>query len=180
MIRASVRAVIVLIALCAAARAQTTQPSSAVDAVAPYIGEWHINATWAGGNALDARNVFEWGLNKKFIVVKTFVKQEDGKEYQRYEGIYADHEGKLMYYNFRFDGEADVRPMECKGHNVSNSWSVSEKDGSATNLRQSVELIDDNHFRWQVATQQKDGPWQTIMDGTWERVTKTASEARAK
>src|SRR4051794_29993214 len=89
-------------------QAPTTKPS-ALEAVAPYVGgEWRIKATWAGGNALDARATYDWGLAKKFIVAKTFVKTEDGGEYQRYETIFANEDGKLVMYSFTFDGEAHV------------------------------------------------------------------------
>src|SRR3954465_4723342 len=81
--------------LFAADEAPATQPS-AVRHVEPYIGQWHIAAKWSDGNPLDARASYEWGLNKKFAVAKTFVKQPDGSEYQRYETIFGDEDGKLV------------------------------------------------------------------------------------
>src|ERR1700680_2647932 len=59
-------------------------------ALAPFIGEWHVDGKWTGGEKLKARGVYEWGLGKKIIVAKTFV-MDKGKEYQRYESIMAWH-----------------------------------------------------------------------------------------
>src|SRR5437762_741127 len=40
--------------------------------LAPYIGgEWKIKAAWAGGNPLEGREVFDWGIGKKFVTCKT-------------------------------------------------------------------------------------------------------------
>src|ERR1700687_1194632 len=58
------------------------------------LGEWEINARWTSGEELHARNVIDWGISKKFITAKTFVKNPDGTEYQRYDAVFGSHPKK--------------------------------------------------------------------------------------
>src|SRR5260370_12182788 len=82
---------------------------TAKDHLAPlerFIGYWVIDAKWSNGEALQARTTYEWGLGKKIVTAKTFVKK-DGSEYQRYEGIMAWNPKKqcLFQISFAFNGE---------------------------------------------------------------------------
>ena len=50
--------------------------------LAPFVGgEWHLDAKWANGEPLKARETFEWGLGKQFITTRTWVTNKDGTEY---------------------------------------------------------------------------------------------------
>ncbi|HEY7087323.1 MAG TPA: hypothetical protein VH518_04490 [Tepidisphaeraceae bacterium] len=148
--------------------APTTRPS-ALSAVAPFVGgEWRIKATWAGGNPLEARAIYDWGLNKKFVVAKTFVKLPEGGEYQRYETIFGDDKGQLMSYGFTFNGEVHVLPMAVDGRTISDEWTVDGENGSVR-IKQRIELLDDNHFHWQVWSAAAGADWKPMMDGTWVR-----------
>jgi hypothetical protein len=62
-----------------------------------FLGQWVINAHWSNGEELHARTTYEWGIGKKFITAKTFVKNGD-KEYQRYEGVLGWHPKKKSLF----------------------------------------------------------------------------------
>jgi hypothetical protein len=154
-----------------AAAPPTTAPSADADAsaviepIVPYLGgEWRIKATWAGGNALEAREVFEWGVGKKFISCKTFVSQPEGGEYQRYETIFGARDGKLTAWGFVFDGHTDVTEFHVNGKNLSSTKPMAE----GGTLHQSIELVEPNKFHWVVSVE-KDGKNQQVMDGYWIR-----------
>jgi hypothetical protein len=164
--------------LCAGAAVlgQSPQPStkpSALDVFKPYIGQWKINATWSGGSPLEARATYDWGLNKRFVVAKTFVKTPDGREYQRYESIFAEKDGQLLCYGFVYSGDADVRQWNTTGARLWNEWTMDGADGTGK-FRQSVELVD-GHIHWLVE-RQRDGQWEQLMDGKWERMTAAAAK----
>jgi hypothetical protein len=165
---------------CAASWGQPAQPGpatrpSALDVLRPYIGKWQIKATWAGSDAsLDARSTYEWGLNNKFIVAKTFVKLPDGREYQRYESVFAEKDGLVVCHGFTYSGEVDVRTFQREGNKLSTEWTTAGADGMGK-FRQSVELIDNDHIHWLV-WRERDGNWEKVMDGKWERVTASAAK----
>src|SRR5947207_2337234 len=131
------------LAVCAEdAKPQAAAPTSddPLQAIAPYVGgEWKINATWAGGNPLQARAVYEWGVGKKFVNAKTFVTTEKG-EYQRYETIFGVKDGKLTAWGFVFDGHVDVTEFSVDGKKLSGSRAMKTADGGMGTLHQSIEL----------------------------------------
>ena len=142
---------------------------AALAAVAPYIGEWRIKAKWAAGNDLEGREVFTWGVGKKFVHCKTFVNKPDGGgEYQRYETIFGAKDGKLMAWAFTFDGKADLDEFKIDGKRLYTSKPMAAQDGGTGTLHQSIELVDPNKFRWLVSFE-KDGKTQPLMDGMWIR-----------
>ncbi len=160
-----------------AAAPPSTAPSggaadaSVIEPIVPYVGgEWRIKATWAGGDALEAREVFEWGVGKKFISCKTFVSKPDGGEYQRYETIFGAKDGKFTAWGFVFDGHTDVTEFHVDGKKLSSTKPMAE----GGTLHQSIELVDPNKFHWVVEVE-KDGKTERVMDGYWVR---EASAAR--
>lgn len=158
------------------AAAPTTAPSKAdpLQALVPFIGEWKIDTTWKDGNPLKARDVYEWGVGKKFIVAKTFVQKPDGTEYQRYETIFGVQDGKLMAWEFVFDGKTDSMEFQVDGKKLVCAKPMDAPAGKPkVILHQSLELVDANSFRWKVAIEQ-DGKMNELMDGTWVRESSAA------
>jgi hypothetical protein len=138
----------------------------------PFIGEWTLDGHWASGEALKAREKAEWGLNKKFITVSTFVSRNDGSgEYERYRAVYAVKDGKLVLYNFAFDGESSVDEMKVNGKVIDVRRKAKTTDGSEMVIRQQLEFTRADKFRWRVWLD-RDGNSQQIMDGEWVRVGK--------
>jgi hypothetical protein len=150
----------------AAEKSATTQPVDPLLApLAPYVGgEWRLKAAWADGTPLQAREIYDWGVGRKFITCKTWVGKAD-EEYQRYDETFGVQDGKLMSWSFAFDGHVNVGEFKVDGKTLSSSRVLS---GDAGTLHQSVELLDANRFRWVVKIV-KDGKDQPLIDGTWVR-----------
>jgi hypothetical protein len=164
-----------LVCVCSAVAGQAQSPAtrpSALDALKPYIGQWKIYAAWTGGAPLEARATYDWGLNRKFIIARTFVKMPDGREHQRYESVFADKDGQLMCHGFVYTGESDIRPWHLKDRKLWNEWTTNGADGTGK-FRQSIELVDDQ-IHWLVEREQ-DGKWEQLMNGRWERMSASGS-----
>jgi len=155
--------------LALAADDATPQVNSPLGAVAPFIGgEWHIDGKWVNGESLKARETFEWGLAKKFIEVRTYVSKSDGSgEYERYRGVFAVKDGKLVSYNFAYDGGNTVEDVTVDGKVLKIKRTVSNVD-VPTVIHQEIERDGDDKFHWRVSLE-RDGKTDKIMDGEWLR-----------
>ena len=134
-----------------------------------FIGHWVIDAKWSNGQALHARNVYEWGLGKQIIKTRTFVKNDDS-EYQRYEGILAWNPKKqcLFHVSFAFNGDMTEALIESKDRDTLNIGWNPYREGEAGQVRQTIKFKDQDSFVWTVWV--KNGTeWQQIMEGTWKR-----------
>jgi hypothetical protein len=173
-LNAKVIALVVLIS-CAPAMAADDAAASPLDKVAKLIGQWRIEAQWSSGEALKGRQTYEWGLGKKFIVAKTFVTKNDGSgEYQRYETVMAVKDGKLISYNFTYDGTSSVVEMQIEGDTLRSRREI-QRDNGAMVIKQELELTAADKSRWKVWID-RDGKEEQVMDGTWVRVAKDAGK----
>ena len=138
-------------------------------AVAPFVGgEWHIDGKWMNGEALKARETFIWGLGNKFIEVRTWVSRNDGSgEYERYRGVFAVKDGKLVSYNFAYDGGNTLDDVTVDGKVLKIRRAVTNVD-VPTVILQEIERTGDDAFRWRVWLE-RDGKKDQIMDGEWKR-----------
>jgi hypothetical protein len=138
-------------------------------AVAPFVGgEWRIDGKWVNGEALKARETFAWGLGNKFIEVRTFVSKSDGSgEYERYRGVFAVKDGKLVSYNFAYDGGNTVDDVTVEGKVLKIRRTVANVD-VPTVIHQEIERTGDDTFHWRVSLE-RDGKTDKIMDGEWVR-----------
>ena len=134
-----------------------------------FVGEWVVDGTWTSGEALQARNVITWGLGKKILHAKTFVKDGD-KEYQRYEGVMAWHPDKKSLYqiSFVFDGSISEVLMEIKDKDAFHIGWTPFAEGKPSKVRQVLRFLDNDRFQWIVSVQ--DGKqWKQLIDATWKR-----------
>lgn len=162
---------LVALALLGGARACAADQAEPLDRVALLIGEWRIEAQWAGGEALKGRQTYEWGLNKKFVVARTYVTKNDGSgEYQRYESVFAVKDGKLVSYNFAFDGTSSVSEGLLDGDTLRVKREVEGPNGAMV-IKQELELTSGAQSRWRVWVE-RDGKQEQVMDGTWVRAAK--------
>jgi hypothetical protein len=161
------------ILFCGDAFGQTGDKKPAKDdpmaALAPFVGEWTIDAKWATGEKLKARGVYEWGLGKKILISKTFVMNGD-KEYQRYEGIMAWHPVKksLYFISFAYDGAITETIMEAKEKDTIHLGYTPFEEGKPSLLRQTLRFTDNDHFVWTAQLKQGDN-WKQLIEGTWVR-----------
>jgi hypothetical protein len=132
-------------------------------------GQWVVDGKWANGEALHARTIYEWGLGKKIIRAKTFVKSE-GAEYQRYEGILTWHPKKkcLVEISFAVDGALTEYVLETKDADTLDIGWRPYDDGEPNKVRQTLKFKDRDSFVWTVwlNTGEK---WQQLIEATWHR-----------
>ena len=137
-----------------------------------FAGEWVVEGKWSNGDSLTARTVYEWGLGKKIMTARTFVKNGD-KEYQRYEGIFAWHPEKksLFQISFAYDGSLTEVLIEAKDKDTLNIGFTPFTAGKDQRLRQTLRFLDNDCFQWVV--QLKNGEeWHQLIDATWKRKAK--------
>ncbi len=138
----------------------------------PYIGNWEINSKWANGQALWARNEYRIGMSGKFVEANTYAKDGDGKPYHRYKTIFTYDEAKKKFVSYGFTSEGKVQVVENNVEIVdgkialTSSWAMGESE-----VKQTVKLVSDEEYTWNVWTRPKDGDaeWKPAMEGTWKR-----------
>lgn len=153
------------------AEAPATTPT--VDRAAPlasFVGEWTIDAKWAAGEELHARNVYTWGVGEKHLKAQTFVKLPDGKEYQRYDTVMGWNPRLRCYsiYGFGFDGNVTEHRMDVsEDGKVFKIGFAPLHAGEESPIRQTITLSKDNDsFEWVVEANMQ-GEWKELMRGTW-------------
>ena len=163
-------AMVVVLILAGSVRAADDAPAGdgPLAALAPFIdGEWHFDGKWANGEPLKAREVFEWGLGKKFVTTRTWVINNNGDEYERYRSTFAVKDGKPVMYNFAYDGESSVDEVKVSGKVIDVRRSAKTPAGEMV-IRQEIELTEKDKFRWRVWLD-RDGESQQIIEGDWVR-----------
>jgi hypothetical protein len=165
-----VYAFLVVVVLAPSLRADD-QPSagSGLAALQRFVGEWEVDGKWADGAALHARGVYEWGLGKKIMTAKTFVRDGD-KEYQRYEGVMAWHPDKksLFQISFAFDGAVTEVLMETKEKDTLHIGWLPFSADKPSNVRQVIKFLDQDRFQWTVSMKEGES-WKQLIDATWKR-----------
>jgi hypothetical protein len=136
--------------------------------LARFAGEWQVEGQWSNGEKLQARGVYEWGLGKKILRAKTFVRNGD-KEYQRYEGVMAWHPKKKCLYeiSFAYDGNITEVVIEPKDQDTL-LIGYTPFDADQPGVRQILKFKDNDHFIWTVQLKQGD-EWKQLIEATWER-----------
>lgn len=146
----------------------TSQPTVAT--LAPFVGEWAIEATWEDGRALQARNVYAWMLGGKHLSAQTFVGPRD-RELQRYEGVMTWHSKQrcLAYFGFAVDGGVTEYRVETTDGKVFRIGFAPLHEGEEPQVRQTIRFLNADAYTWEVEIRQ-DGQWKRIMMGTWKRL----------
>ena len=142
---------------------------AALQPLAAMVGEWTFDGNWSNGEALKARETMEWGLNKKFINVRTWVSRNDGSgEYERYQSVYGVKDGNVVLYNFAYDGDSSVDEVKVNGKVIDIRRKAKTPDGGEMVIRQEIEPDGRDKFKWRIWLD-RDGNSQQIMDGVWVR-----------
>jgi hypothetical protein len=142
---------------------------SHLTALEPFVGEWEVDGKWSNGEALHARGVYTWGLGKKILTAKTFVRNGD-QEYQRYESILTWHPEKKSLYeiSFTYDGSISEVLIDNPDKNVLHIGWTPYDPAKPSKVRQVIKFLDADHFQWTVTL--KDGEeWKPLIDATWQR-----------
>lgn len=143
-------------------------------------GVYEIEATWADGAPIYARNVYTPVLGGAFMHAITTTNDADGELYDRYLTIYsATDEGAVTAHGFTYDGTIQDLAMTAAttdaGHTAyRSSWS----SGPGTTIKQEIVLDRPDSYAWRVwFGSEADDQWEQIMDGRWRR-TGSADEHR--
>jgi hypothetical protein len=134
-----------------------------------FLGEWEINGRWTTGEELHARNVMDWGIAKKFITAKTFVKNGN-TEYQRYDGIMGWHPRKKSLYQITFAYDGDIRETVIESADKDTlyfGWKPFT-EGEPSPVRQTIKFTDKDSYVWTVELKQGE-EWKKLIEGTWTR-----------
>jgi hypothetical protein len=150
--------------------------AAAEDHLAPlarFIGDWEVDGKWSDGTVLHARATSAWGVNKKIIVEKMFVKDADKGEYQRYEGIMAWHPKKksLFDISFVYSGEISEVLIDVADKDTLHIGYRPFHEGEPSNVRQIVHFIGNDAYEWTVLLKQGND-WTKIIQATWHRKAK--------
>ncbi|MEO0484129.1 MAG: hypothetical protein AAF138_10965 [Planctomycetota bacterium] len=142
-------------------------------AMAPLVGyEWTIDAKWADGTEIKARNQYRMGLNGQFVVADTFAADAGGPEYHRYHTIYTidPRSRELIAHGFTFDGTAAVVEFELTESDDGDTVLQATTENPGGLLRQSIEIEGDRYV-WNVWMQPAGmDEWMPMMtDGVWKR-----------
>jgi hypothetical protein len=163
-----------LVALAACVRCGVSAADApAEDRLAPlarFIGEWEVDGKWSDGSALHARAVYTWGVNKKILVGKTFVKDPAKGEYQRYEGILAWHPKKKSLYevSFAYNGDISEVLIDQADKDTLHLGYRPYNEGEPANVRQILHFTGDDAFVWTVSVK-SDAGWNQLIEATWHR-----------
>ena len=138
----------------------------------PFLGNWEVEAKWANGEPIWARNEYEIGLGGKFVFARTWTKDGSGEAYERYQtyfGVDPDSQ-RVKTWGFTYDGTfAMVEDYEVTNEGGKPSFTSVWASGPAE-IKQTVALIDAKSYAWKVWTRTAEGgEWQQIMDGVWKR-----------
>jgi hypothetical protein len=168
----SYRVLVMMTALALACPVQGGDKTTADSKLATldrFAGEWVVEGKWSNGQTLHARATYEWGLGKKILTAKTFVKNGD-KEYQRYESILAWHPEKKSLYEitFAFDGSISEVLIENKDKDTLHIGWLPYNEGKPSKVRQVIRFLDKDRFQWIVSIQDGEN-WQQLIDATWKR-----------
>ena len=88
-------------------------------------------------------------------------------EYERYRGIFAVKDGKLVSYNFAYDGGNTLDDVSVEGNVLKIRRAVTNVD-VPTVIHQEIERAGDDKFKWRVWLE-REGKKDQIMDGEWTR-----------
>jgi hypothetical protein len=169
------RILAVLAALGFGGSLRAAEKPQAEDRLAPlerFVGAWTVDGKWSDGQSLQARSVYEWGLGRKILKAKTFVRNGD-KEYQRYEGILAWNPDKksLFEISFTYDGSMTQVLIESKDKDTLLLGWTPFAPGKPAPVRQTIVFLDNDHFRWTVELKQGE-EFKQIIAATWKRTAK--------
>jgi hypothetical protein len=173
-VRALTRTMAAVAATCswtvvAAAAADEPKDVNPLQTLERFVGGAWVTQGEGGDTHVRTRVVYEWGLNRKLLKVKSYLTPEEGGERLVYESVFFWHpeRKKLVFYSISAGGGIFDGTIEPDGDTyVADFRSLSE--GKATSYRQSLTFLDADTIRWTVSTKKGDD-WVKVIDQTQRR-----------
>lgn len=147
-----------------------------------FVGDWTIEATWAFGATLSARNQYRVGIGGSVLEARTIVSDNGGEPYERYHSFFMYDAVEKQHFSLGFDANGSFTRMEHTLDVVDGKpYMEFESTGAdGVQLRQTFEVVDQNATAWKVWTIDPQGNETQIMDGTWKRDVEAGQEVGAK
>ncbi len=157
-----------LLAQSALAQPSTTK-SAPDDPLAPF-GRF-VGGAWESEGDFRVRVVYEWGLGKKLVKIKSFLFSKEKNEPRLvYESVVYFHPEKrqVVFHSISAEGGIFDGVMTAEG-NTFESIFTSYSEGKKTDLRQTIEFVNDDHVIWKVFGKDGNG-WKLLHDVKERRV----------
>ena len=144
-----------------------------------------VGGEWVGRGKHDAdsdfrtRVVYEWGIDKKLLKAKSYLKGEGG-ETLVYESVFAWHPAKkaITLLSVVVADDSSTTPSS-RGRRLASIRLHRRLGGDKTTAyRQSIRFLDDDHTEWTVFAKKGD-EWVKVIESTQERRKPEARVGRA-
>ncbi|MEM9416557.1 MAG: DUF1579 family protein [Planctomycetota bacterium] len=137
-----------------------------------YAGEWSCEAEWSWGATIVARNVYEPVFDGKHMRARTYVSDNGGPEYLRYETLFSFNAQtqRYVYTTIAYEGSVETGEMELREDGFHIEAEQPDGQGGTLVIRQFISRVEGDRYDWRVMMQNPSGDWVAVMDDTWERV----------
>jgi hypothetical protein len=154
--------------LAQSALAQTDPAKSATDDPLAPFGRF-VGGAWESDGDFRVHIVYEWGLNKKLLKIKSFRYQKDELRLLYESAVYFHPEKRqVVFQSVSAEGGLFDGVMTPQG-NTYESIFTSYNGSKKTEFRQTLEFVDDDHLIWKLFS--KDGTdWKQMVDVKERRV----------
>lgn len=136
-----------------------------------YAGTWECEGQWAWGATVEARNEYEAVFDGRHMRARTYVSDNGGPEYLRYETLfsYNVHAEAYVYTTIAYDGSVETGTMELREDGFHIESERPNGEGGSVKMRQFMSRVADGRYGWRVQMQNPAGEWVTLIDDQWER-----------
>ncbi|XAL98065.1 DUF1579 family protein [Phycisphaeraceae bacterium D3-23] len=136
-----------------------------------YAGAWACEAEWAWGATMAGRNIYEPVFDGKHMRARTYVADNGGPEYLRYETLFSYNveDGQYVYTTVAYDGSVETGVMELREDGFHIEAEQPDGQGGTITIRQFISRVDGDAYAWKVMMQNPAGQWVAVMDDVWER-----------
>ncbi|MFI4860084.1 MAG: DUF1579 family protein [Phycisphaerales bacterium JB063] len=137
-----------------------------------YEGAWACSGEWAWGATMTGRNIYEPVFEGRHMRARTYVSDNGGPEYLRYETLfsYDKAQGQYVYTTIAYDGSVETGVMTLRDDGFHIEAEQPDGQGGTVKFRQFVARVAGDAYAWRVQMQNPAGEWVTMMDDVWERI----------
>jgi hypothetical protein len=169
------RLLLALAALLALAlpAARADEPKPAADPLQPFAR--FVGGTWESEGDFKVRVVYDWGLDKKLLKIKSYLIGKDGPKLA-YESAVYWHPAKkeVVFQSVSARGGIFDGVMTAEGSVYTSVFNSYDGD-KVTPFRQTIEFLDDDHVEWTVLGKKGD-EWVTLHKAKESRVKDPAAK----
>lgn len=128
-----------------------------------------VGGAWESDGEMKVRVVYEWGLNKKLLKIKSFLVGKDGPRLVYESSVYWHPEKKQVIFQSTSATGGIFEGVMTPKDNVYTSVFTSFEGDKATPFRQTLEFIDDDTVTWTVFGKKGD-EWVSMHQARQKRV----------